>query len=592
MRFIFIALLFSISTASAQELVTINIDVGGATSELPWNNLVNSSNGSLSDMLSSNGLATGLNIAVVDAFNGTNTNGTQNADAGLNIPSTASGDSFFGNLVEFSGNIEATGAVQLSGLDIDRTYNVRLFASREATDNRQTAYTLSGLRDTTMFLQVSSNTDQFVEVVDLQPATDGTILISVTAGPENNNDFGFFYLGAIRLQYEDDIEPVDSLLYLTSPTGGEYWQPGKSPEIRWNSQGLSEVKLEYTLDDGTTWTDIVTTNALTQQYSWTVPNFPSEECRIRISSENFIDESPNLFAIAAEDSLDCHLVVLGSSTAAGTGPTALDSAWVWKFRDTLFQNDTRFRVTNLARGGFTTYNILPTGTTIPDGVNQAVDEERNVTQALSLDPQGLIINLPSNDAANNYTVEDQLSNYNEILSEVVARDIPHWICTTQPRNGLSPSQVDIQTEMRDQTFNLYGQFAIDFWNGLASDVGTVLDEFNSGDGVHLNNAGHRILLDRVLGAGVPQFLLEDKIGPNRVQRLSPFKLSVFPNPTNDVITLPEWDTTFAVKIFSRDGQLLISRVQRSREVRLPIEGYQYIEVRVDDKTYGAWVLRS
>jgi hypothetical protein len=135
MRYIFLALLFSLETAYTQSLVTINIDIGGATSELPWNNLENSSNGSLLDLLSSTGINTVIDIAVVDAFNGTNTNGTPNADTGLNIPPTASGDSFFGNLSEFSGNTEPTGAVQLSGLDMDRTYDIRLFASRLATDS-------------------------------------------------------------------------------------------------------------------------------------------------------------------------------------------------------------------------------------------------------------------------------------------------------------------------------------------------------------------------------------------------------------------------------------------------------------------------
>ncbi len=592
MRYIFLALLFSLETAYTQSLVTINIDIGGATSELPWNNLGNSSNGSLLDLLSSTGLNTGIDIAVVDAFNGTNTNGTPNADTDLNIPPTASGDSFFGNLSEFSGNTEPTGAVQLSGLDMDRTYDIRLFASRVATDNRQTAYTISGLLDTTMYLQVSNNTGEFVEVVNLRPAPGGTIRISATAGPENNNDFGFFYLGAIRLQYQDDIEPLDSILFLTSPTGGEYWQPEKSPEIRWKSQGLTQIKLEYTIDNGTTWTEIETTNARTQKYSWTVPHLPSVDCRIRVSSENLMDQSPLPFTISEEDSLDCHLVVLGSSTAAGVGPTALDSAWVWKLRDTLFQNDTRFRVTNLARGGFTTYNILPTGTPIPDGVSQDLDAERNITEALSLNPQGLIINLPSNDAANNYSAEDQLSNYDAILSEVGTRNIPHWICTTQPRNGLSQSQIDIQTEMRDQTLSRYGQVAIDFWNGLATNAGTVLDEFNSGDGVHLNNAGHQLLLDRVLGAGVSQLFLEEKIGPNSVAATAHLKLSVFPNPTDNVVRLPDWGTTYLLKIYSREGQLLLERAQNSREIQLPTAGFQYIEVRVDDKTYGAWVLRS
>lgn len=56
-----------------------------------------------------------------------------------------------------------------------------------------------------------------------------------------------------------------------------------------------------------------------------------------------------------------HIVVLGSSTAAGTGTTNPDSAWVNRFRNYFVAQDSSFRVINLAVGGYTTYHIMPTG---------------------------------------------------------------------------------------------------------------------------------------------------------------------------------------------------------------------------------------
>ena len=593
MRYLLIiSLLTCFFSYSAQDLITINVDVGGNNTALPWNNLANPGNGMLSDLISDAGSPTGVQLAVVDAFNGTNSSGISAADPSLEIPSTASGDSFFGNLVEFSSQTQPTAAVLLSGLELDIAYDLRIFASRIATDNRQTEYTLSGSRDTTMLLQVSSNTADFVEILDMLPAADGTIRINVTAGSENNNEFGFYYLGALRLQYEDEVAPLDPALSLTSPTGGEYWQPGKAPEIRWSSRDLLQVRLDYSLDDGLSWNSIDTVNALTQKYSWTIPDFPSEDCLIRISGDTLTSISPDAFTIAAEDTLDCHVVVLGSSTAAGSGPSTLDSAWVWRYRDTLFQNDTRFRVTNLARGGFTTYNLLPTGTEIPDGINQSVDTSRNITQALSLNPQGLIINLPSNDAANFYSVEDQLSNYDRILAELQALNIPHWICSPQPRNFSNSEQVIIQTELRDSTFQRFGDFAIDFWREFSSATGLLLSFWDSGDGVHLNDAAHRVLLERVLEADIPGFLLADKVRLSSIEPSKHLDLEIFPNPTEESVYLPDFEGAFLLRIYSREGQLMIDKEQRDRVVALPIKGLQYIEVKSHGKTYGAWVFRS
>src|SRR3982751_4521754 len=93
------------------------------------------------------------------------------------------------------------------------------------------------------------------------------------------------------------------------------------------------------------------------------------------------------------------VVVVGSSTSYGTGASTYDSAWVGKLQLYFRQNsndglDTV--VTNLALGGFTTYQVMPTGFTPPAG-KPAPDPARNVTMALSLSPDIIIFNLPSND---------------------------------------------------------------------------------------------------------------------------------------------------------------------------------------------------
>ena len=212
---------------------------------------------------------------------------------------------------------------------------------------------------------------------------------------------------------------------------------------------------------------------------------------------------------AAEvDSGGVRIVVMGSSTAAGTGPSDPDSAWVNRYRRHLQAMDPQHEVINLAVGGYTTYQLLPTDTDSTEG-RPAPDSAHNITQALSLSPDAIIINLPSNDAANGFSVEDQLANYAVMLERAEAQNVPIWIATTQPRN-LDEDGRKVQVAMRDSTYRRFGEHAIDFWTGLAEDDATVKPMYDSGDGIHLNSAAHAILFRRVAEADVPEALKAEK----------------------------------------------------------------------------------
>ncbi len=213
-----------------------------------------------------------------------------------------------------------------------------------------------------------------------------------------------------------------------------------------------------------------------------------------------------------------HIVVLGSSTAEGVGPRDRNNAWVNRFRAYVQTLNAGNQVSNLARGGYTTYHILPDGATPPAG-RPAPDRERNITKALSLKPDGIIINLPSNDAASGYSVTEQLANYETVLARARSQGVPVWITTTQPRN-LSAAQRQNLMAMRDSTFARYGSRAIDFWSGIANADGTVNPSYDSGDGIHLNDAAHQILFDRVVAARVQQLALTDSAFLEMVQRAS------------------------------------------------------------------------
>jgi lysophospholipase L1-like esterase len=196
------------------------------------------------------------------------------------------------------------------------------------------------------------------------------------------------------------------------------------------------------------------------------------------------------------------IVVLGSSTAFGTGPSHPDSAWVNRFRAYVQNIWPGSEVINLAKGGYKTYHILPDDFA-PPPERPFPDTLRNITEALSYNPTAIIINLPSNDATAGYSVQEQLGNYELILSITAESGIPVWIATTQPRN-LSVAGRQNLMEIRDSTFVRF-ENPIDFWTGLAEANGNIKPEYNSGDNVHLNDSAHKILFERavLVGAGLP-----------------------------------------------------------------------------------------
>ncbi|MFC2129512.1 GDSL-type esterase/lipase family protein [Bacteroidota bacterium] len=541
-KYLFILSILCLSGSLAgQNLDTIRIDLGSAdnTTTGNWNNLSAQRTGNIPDLLSITGLTTGISLAVTDAFNGVNTNGLT-ADDSLNIPITASGDSFFGNVTEFSGAIEPTGGITLSNLDLSVPYSFSIFASRSETDNRETKYVVTGSNTAEASINVTSNSSNAALINNIFPAPDGTITIIASPGENNDNSYGFFYMGVVQIFFENNYIPPPKSIILTAPNGGEIWEIGKTPVIRWISSSVSAVDLEYSQDSGTNWLSIATgIPAADQKYSWMIASTASTECIVRILDNEdsaIADSSDMVFSIIEDDGIDYEIVVLGSSTAAGTGPSSSDSAWVWMYREYLQQGTTNFNVTNLAVGGFTTYKILPTG------VSSMADSEHNITKALSYYPDAIIINLPSNDAASNFPVVDQIANYDTIAKLAEAFLTPLWVCTPQPRN-FEAAKDQIQLDMVDSTHAMFGDKTIDFWTGMFEDDETndINDLYDSGDGVHLNNAGHKVLLQRVIGADIDSYVANRAPGYfNVTPELLTLELEIGSNGIFNVITDLDW----------------------------------------------------
>ena len=91
------------------------------------------------------------------------------------------------------------------------------------------------------------------------------------------------------------------VLAVLSPNGGEVLPAGEETSITWNSVNVSDIRIEYTTDNGYNWQEIIASiPTSTGSYTWTTPNTNSNECRIRItdvSDNNVYDKSDDVFSI-------------------------------------------------------------------------------------------------------------------------------------------------------------------------------------------------------------------------------------------------------------------------------------------------------
>jgi endonuclease/exonuclease/phosphatase family metal-dependent hydrolase len=108
--------------------------------------------------------------------------------------------------------------------------------------------------------------------------------------------------GATNMQHmaviKDFLIPDDTAVAsvtVSSPNGGESFAGGSTQSITWSATGVTNVKLEYTLD-GTAWSVITSsTSASTGSYAWTVPNSASTAAKVRVSdaSNSAISDTSN-----------------------------------------------------------------------------------------------------------------------------------------------------------------------------------------------------------------------------------------------------------------------------------------------------------
>ncbi|MDR3665370.1 MAG: FISUMP domain-containing protein [Ignavibacteriaceae bacterium] len=111
----------------------------------------------------------------------------------------------------------------------------------------------------------------------------------------SRDDFVTTQAGSTRCVM-DDIGP----LTLKSPVGGENWQIGTTQSITWGLSNVQNIRIDYTTNNGTSWINIIPTIPTSAgSFNWTIPNTPSTNCKVKITSTNSSDTNSisNLFQI-------------------------------------------------------------------------------------------------------------------------------------------------------------------------------------------------------------------------------------------------------------------------------------------------------
>jgi len=122
------------------------------------------------------------------------------------------------------------------------------------------------------------------------------------------------------------IDPETEEVTLTSPNGGENWIINTNQEITWTASSIIPfVRLEYSIDNGVTYTEITASTPNDGSYTWTVPAQVTDQARIRIKDALDglpSDASDGPFSISA-------LVTLTVPDASGQPGTGGNIVNVW-----------------------------------------------------------------------------------------------------------------------------------------------------------------------------------------------------------------------------------------------------------------------
>jgi lysophospholipase L1-like esterase len=189
--------------------------------------------------------------------------------------------------------------------------------------------------------------------------------------------------------------------------------------------------------------------------------------------------------------------VIGSSTAAGVGATPGNS---WTALIGSAYAGKGVGILNLGVGGSVTYDGLGAEVPPTDG-RPPPDAAHNVDAALAQGARFILLGYPSNDVAFGYTADETVRNHQWIAWTALQHGMPTMVLGSQPQRWI-PTGWAAQTFIDDDArlADFFGPCFVELRSALAMPDNSLNPAYDSGDGQHLNDAGHYVIYTRVKAA--------------------------------------------------------------------------------------------
>ena len=152
------------------------------------------------DLTDETGKNTGFSMSITDRFTGDNHSGTLSTTIGL--PQSVSQDAFWGN------RDNPVAGFTLYNMNINEKYQFVFFGSRrDVGDNRETKYRINGINGGEAYVNAANNDSKVAIIQNIQPNQDGTVDIAISAGPNNTNGDGYYYVNTMLIFPEGNELP-------------------------------------------------------------------------------------------------------------------------------------------------------------------------------------------------------------------------------------------------------------------------------------------------------------------------------------------------------------------------------------------------
>lgn len=240
-----------------QKAVRINFTTDGAVSENGWNNLTAYTAGTKLDALAfADGSASGISLRLTKPFAGSTTEGASQTTTELDMPASVSSTGFWVNGVEKDGVLADCAEMVFDGLDPDKSYEIKVFASKDnATEVFEAEYSSFGKSDNFIALNANNNSTRLAVLPTVIPASDGTLRFTVTPGATSEDTYKIGYINAMAIMVPAmiDITPFEPVakdpwdgksVVKPSIDGSGYYVIYCGAELAWIAEQVNNGKLD------------------------------------------------------------------------------------------------------------------------------------------------------------------------------------------------------------------------------------------------------------------------------------------------------------------------------------------------------------